>query len=172
MFVCKGSTLLLKDFKRPTLGPVRNFDIMSGEFVQILHTGRQHWVCISTIQSVPSAVKLYDGLCNDIILDEVKDQAKSILADSFLGIENVPVQQQMGLIVLFFVIAFEPCLVYGLKLENSNFYTRKMRQHLYNCLQNDEITPFPPLTIEVLPIQSTFSGKDIIVISLQCRRFS
>ena len=51
--------------------------------------------------SVPSAVKLYDGLCHDIILDEVKDQAKSLLADSFLGIENVPVQQQMGLIVAF-----------------------------------------------------------------------
>ena len=92
---------LIEGFQRPTLGPVRNFDIMSGEFFQILHTGSQHWVCISTIQSVPSAVKLYDGLCNDIILDEVKDQAKSLLADSFLGIENVPVQQQIGLIVVF-----------------------------------------------------------------------
>ena len=32
-------------FQRPTLGPVRNFDVVSGEFVQILHTGNDHWVC-------------------------------------------------------------------------------------------------------------------------------
>ena len=39
----------IEGFQRPTLGPVRNFDIITGEFIQILHTGGNHWVCISSI---------------------------------------------------------------------------------------------------------------------------
>ena len=33
---------LIEGFQRPTLGPVRNFSIVSGEFVQLLHTGQDH----------------------------------------------------------------------------------------------------------------------------------
>ena len=39
----------IEGFQRPTLGPVRNFDVVSGEFIQILHTGSAHWVCVSNI---------------------------------------------------------------------------------------------------------------------------
>ena len=35
----------IEGFQRSTLGPVCNFDVVSGEFVQILHTGSAHWVC-------------------------------------------------------------------------------------------------------------------------------
>ena len=40
---------LIEGFQRTILGPIRNFDIVTREFVQILHTGGQHWVCISSI---------------------------------------------------------------------------------------------------------------------------
>ena len=40
---------LIEGFQRPTLGRVRNFDVMTSDFVQILHTGNSHWVCISSI---------------------------------------------------------------------------------------------------------------------------
>ena len=40
---------LIKGFQRTTLGPVRNFDVVTSEFVQILHTGNQHWVCTSSV---------------------------------------------------------------------------------------------------------------------------
>ena len=36
----------IEGFQRPTLGPARNFNVVSGEFVQILHTGSDHWVCV------------------------------------------------------------------------------------------------------------------------------
>ena len=36
---------LIEGFQRPTLGPVRNFSIVSGEFMQLFHTGQNHWVC-------------------------------------------------------------------------------------------------------------------------------
>ena len=38
----------IKGFQRPTLGPARNFNVVSGEFVQILHTRSDHWVCVSS----------------------------------------------------------------------------------------------------------------------------
>ena len=41
-------------FQRPTLGPARNFDVVSAEFIQLLHTGNNHWVCISSIGCVPA----------------------------------------------------------------------------------------------------------------------
>ena len=52
---------LIEGFQRPTLGPVRNFSIMTSEFVQILHTGRSHWVCVSSIKCPPGIVNLYDS---------------------------------------------------------------------------------------------------------------
>ena len=49
-------------FQRPTLGSVRNFDKISGEFIQILHTDNKHWVCASNIGCVPGTVNIYDSL--------------------------------------------------------------------------------------------------------------
>ena len=35
----------IEGFQRTTLGPVKNFDVIGGEFIQILHTSGNHWVC-------------------------------------------------------------------------------------------------------------------------------
>ena len=40
---------LIEGFQRPTLGPRNNFDIVGGEFIQLLQTGGNHWVCVSSI---------------------------------------------------------------------------------------------------------------------------
>lgn len=77
---------LIESFQRTTLGPIRNFDIVTSEFVQILHTGHMHWVCVSSI----------DSLYHDIIEEEVVEQVKSLMADSYIGLINVPVQQQQN----------------------------------------------------------------------------
>ena len=69
----------VQGFQRPTLGPVRNFDVMTSEFVQILHTGSDHWVCVSSIGCVPGTVKLYDSLFHDAITQEVEEQVNDLL---------------------------------------------------------------------------------------------
>lgn len=56
---------LIEGFQRPTLGPVRNFSVVSGEFVQLLHTGQDHSVCVSSIGCPPGTVKLFDSLYHD-----------------------------------------------------------------------------------------------------------
>ena len=39
----------IEGFQRPTLGPRNNFDIVGVEFIQLLQTGGNHWVCVSSI---------------------------------------------------------------------------------------------------------------------------
>ena len=84
----------IKGFQRPTLGPVRNFDVVTSEFVQLLHTGSDHWVCISSIGCVPGDVNLYDSLYHDAISQEVEEQADDLLGGSLFALNYVPVQQQ------------------------------------------------------------------------------
>ena len=134
---------LIEGFQRPTLGPCINFDVMTSEFVQILHTGHSHWVCVSSIDCTPGTIKLYDSLSNDIIQDEVQAQVESLVADSNVDIECIPVQQQLnGCDCGVFAIGFATCLVYGSRPDNFNFDVSRMRQHLHECLRNDEITHF------------------------------
>jgi len=57
----------IEGFQWPTLGPARNFNVVSGEFVKILHTGSDHWVCVGSIGCLPGHVNLYDSLYHDAI---------------------------------------------------------------------------------------------------------
>jgi hypothetical protein len=45
-----------------SLGLVMSFDIQEGEFIQILHTGNNHWLTISTIGMKHPQVKVYDSV--------------------------------------------------------------------------------------------------------------
>ena len=82
-------------FQRPTLGPVRNFDVVSGEFVQILHTGNDHWMCVSSIGCVPGYVSLFDSLCHDsVIIQEVEEQTNDLIGGRLIVLDPKPVQQQ------------------------------------------------------------------------------
>ena len=35
----------IEGFQHPSLGPVGHFDVVTSKFIQILHTGSDHWVC-------------------------------------------------------------------------------------------------------------------------------
>ena len=135
---------LIEGFQRTTLGPVRNFNVMSGEFIQILHTGAQHWVCISTIGCSPGYVNLYESMFHEVIGVEVEEQVTSLLHDSYLGLNNVSVQQQQnGSDCGIFAISFATCLVYFESPENVTFDIPKMRKHLAQCLRNRKMELFP-----------------------------
>ena len=68
---------LIDGLQRPTLGRVCNFDIASGEFIQILHTGSGHWLCISSVGCSPRVVHLFDSFYNYVILTEVEVEGKT-----------------------------------------------------------------------------------------------
>lgn len=57
----------IEGFQRPTLGLCKNFDVFGGEFDQLLHTGGNHWVCLSSIGCTKGHVNLYNSLFHDVI---------------------------------------------------------------------------------------------------------
>jgi len=84
----------IEGFQRPTFEPVPNFDVVSGEFIQILHTGSAHWMCVSNIGCRPFDVNLYDSLYQDIICQEMADQMNDVLGGRLNSLNYAPVQQQ------------------------------------------------------------------------------
>ena len=53
----------------PTIGKARQFPVMRTDFIQLLHTGGIHWVCVSNIGcKKKNQVKLYDSLYSGVSL--------------------------------------------------------------------------------------------------------
>ena len=108
--------------------------------MQLLHTGQDHWVCVSSVGFPPGTVKLFDSLYHDMISQEVEDQVKDLLADSFQKLEYAPSQQQTnGRDCGVFAIA----LATSLTPQDMTFDIAKMRPHLVACLRAGAMTQFP-----------------------------
>ena len=120
---------------------------MSGEFIQILHTGNSHWVCVSSIGCLPGIVNLYDSLYHNIIEEEVEAQVVDLVGEEHLkGIAVVPVQQQPnGSDCGVFASAFATCLVHYQTPETLQFDRSIMCQHLLKCLVAGKMTLFPTI---------------------------
>ena len=138
-----SKNLLIEGFQRPTLGPVRDFSIVSGELVQIVHTGQNHWVCVSSVGCIPRTVTLFDSLYHDIISQKVEDQVRNLLVHTFQQIEYAPCQQQIkqiGSDCGVFAIAFATALVFGSNPQNLKSDIAKMRPHLVTCLRASQVS--------------------------------
>ena len=135
----------VEGLQRPTLGPCRNFNEVNGEFIQILHTGQQHWACVASVGCGDGTVNLYDSLYHNIIYSEVEDQVVNLVGqENFTGIQVVPVQQQQnGSDCGVFAAAFATCLAYGIPPQTVRFDIYKMRAHLYYSLKNGLLQMFP-----------------------------
>ena len=135
----------IEGLQRPTLGPCRNFNEVSGEFVQILHTRNSHWVCVSSLGCVHGEVNLYDSLYHNVIDEEVKSQVSNLVGPTnFTGLNVIPVQQQRnGSDCGIFAAAFATCLVFGVSPDRVQFDVSKMRSHLYSCIKNGTLELFP-----------------------------
>ena len=139
-----NENLNIEGVQQPTLRPVHNFDIVSGEFVQILHTGNSHWVCVSSIGCPPGHVKLYDSFYSDAISQEIEQQTNDLLGGRLLSLVRASVQQQSnGSDCGIFAIAFAACLVFGIDPSHVNFDVPTIRPHLADCLRNKKINLFP-----------------------------
>ena len=123
---------------------VQLFDVVSGEFIQILHTGSDHWVCISSIGCLPGKVHLFDSLFHDVTNQEIEEQTNDLLGGNLVELNFVPVQQQTndsdcGV----FVIAFAVSLALGTNPKHVTFDTPRMRPHLASSLKAQKLSMFP-----------------------------
>ncbi|XP_019636874.1 PREDICTED: uncharacterized protein LOC109479362 [Branchiostoma belcheri] len=136
----------VEGLQRPALGPARNFDVVTAECIQILHTGQGHWVCVSTVDCLPGRVKLYDSLYHDAVSQEVEEQTDDLLGGNLVSIDYVPVQQQTNSSDCgVFSVAFAVCLVFANDPRHVTFDVPRMRPHLLKCLKEGSITMFPSL---------------------------
>ena len=138
-----GNLKGIQGFQRPTLGPVRQFDIMTGPFIQIVNINNNHWICLSSIHSPPGYVDVYDSLSTPVT-QEIIGLAYDLTGPAFQGIRCIPVQQQKNLSDCgVFSIAFATSLLYGQNTMNVTYNINQMRPHLLQCLKGGNITPFP-----------------------------
>ena len=126
---------------------VQQFRRVSNPFVQILHTGNHHWVCISSVGCSDGIVNLYDSLYHNVISKEVEEQAINLVgADSFSGLNDVAIQQQRnGSDCGVFATAFVTALVHGVLPSLLEFDTTKLRNYLCECLKAGKLEMFPLL---------------------------
>ena len=132
----------IQGFQRPTLGPVRQFDIMTGPFIQVVNINNNHWICFSTIHSPPGYVDIYDSLSTPVN-QEIMELAYELTGPAFQGIRLIPVQQKNLSDCGVFSIAFATRLVYGQNPMNVMYDISQMRPHLMRCLKGGILTPFP-----------------------------
>ena len=131
----------IQGFQRPTLGPVRQFDIMTGPFIQIVNIHNNHWICLSSIHRPPGYV--YDSLSTPVT-QKIRGLAYDLIGPAFQGISCIPVQQQKNLSDCgVSSIAFATSLLYGENTMNVTYNINQMRPYLMQCLKGGNITPFP-----------------------------
>lgn len=83
-----------------------SFNIMAGEFLQILHTSQDHWLTISNIgEHCSSKIKVYDSLYN-LIPNLAKAQIASLLCIKGDVIEAHIMEVQMQVIILCIIMLF------------------------------------------------------------------
>lgn len=78
-------------FQRPTLGAVRQFDVMTGDFIQILHVNNNHWVCMTSIDCPNGYVIVLDSMISQVS-KELQELAKNLVGPTFKGVRKVRVQ--------------------------------------------------------------------------------
>ena len=111
----------------------------------MLHNGSDHWLTISTIGAWQDEVFIFDSLyCS--VSQSVKNQIAAILATTSKRIQLnfVSVQKQSGGCDCgLFTLAFATTLVSGHNPGHYVFDQRKMRKHLYKCLDKGHMEMFP-----------------------------
>lgn len=143
---------LLQGFENTTLGPLREFSVFDGPFVQILHNGTNHWICCTNLS--PSndwrvgnsdEVWCYDSLCSGVTTSTKKQIAQFLnIEGEELKIHICPVQQQKGGTDCgAFAIAFATSVASHENPSVINYKQNQLRRHLLTCFKEGEMTKFP-----------------------------
>ncbi|CAH3154825.1 unnamed protein product [Pocillopora meandrina] len=120
----------------PTIGKAEQFPVMRNSFIQVLHTGGNHWVCVSNIGcSHNNQVKLYDSLYSGIA-PFTREQIGALLF-------NQDSNQTNGTDCGVFVIAFATALCHNMDPTSLKFNRRAIRAHLLDSLKMDTLVYSP-----------------------------
>ena len=122
---------------------------VSAPCAQVHHTGNDHWL-VSFQDESPCDIYVADSMNNDSseLSTCVDMQFLQMYGRKKLNVSILKVQQQSNNVDCgIFAIAFctEFCYTGRKGVLQAEFDRLKMRDHLLNCLENMELTPFPKL---------------------------
>nr|XP_047131872.1 uncharacterized protein LOC124810909 isoform X1 [Hydra vulgaris] len=146
MSVQLGINIGLQD---PIKGKVLSFEILQSiPFVQILHDGNLHWVCVTTYNCKPGEIFLFDSLFHGSVSFDTKRQICSILHCDlkYIVIKVLPIQQQTnGVDCGMYAITWARQILEakGVPSTTITFEQNKMRKHLLHCILNSQLDVFP-----------------------------
>eukprot|EP00731_Ephydatia_muelleri_P006550 Em0003g798a len=135
----------IQGLQEVALGMVLSYSIAKSEFIQIMNTGKHHWVTVSNINCNDEEIHVYD-CASGSPTSSLLNQIASIVCTpkDMIKLTYVDVQMQQGCDDCgLFAIAFATSLARG-EQPGSFFYQQKaMRKHLVDCLEKQNITAFP-----------------------------
>ena len=142
--ICAAQMLLLQFFPNmaglqpPVLQKVCAFQVHSGEFLQIVHVGNNHWCVVSMVGCESGAVYVYDSLYKSPTKELIHLIARMIHSQSNeLKITMMDVEKQSNGLdcgVLAIAYAFDLCS--GFDPCSARFDDSGIRLHLATCLKN------------------------------------
>ena len=155
-----------------SLGATCAFDIQTGEFVQVLHDGTDHWLLISTIGVThPAEVYVYDSMYSSAS-SSLQMQIASLLhtehSSIILNYRDVQ-RQRKGDDCGLFAIAFATSLIHGIKPEECVFDQAQMRSHLMQCIEDRCLTVFPVTKSRRKTAKARVKGTQQVHVYCTCR---
>ena len=166
--------LVLQEF--PTMGglqpiylqQVSGFDVLCGQFVQVINVHSNHWCVVSTVGCEEGLVNVYDSMCSHkpVSNDTVRVIANMLFSQApKLDIRVMDVARQTNgsdCGVLSIAYVFDLCL--GRNPCSFVYHPANIRDHLAMCLKECCVRPFPVLcNREYAP-----SGKRVTSVELHC----
>ena len=146
------------------------FSIAMGDFVQVLHVSNSHWLTVANIGYPKGHVNVYDSIPSGDIPGRTKMQIAAILCTEEQNITvHFPVVQSQkgGSDCGLFALAFAATLCVGENPAQVNYIQHKLRNHLFDCLENRTIRNFPQLQRKK---KAHLLGHSIIPVFCSCRQ--
>ena len=170
-----AQSLLKKQFSHihglqdTNLGSTLTFDIMRKEFVQILFTGEDHWLTVSTFGLQSSFIHVLDSL-HSTLSSSAKDQICALLNTDqdtinvqFVNTEKQTNTNDCGL----YAIAYATSVCLGENVSQLKYHSKEMRPHLKHCLETGTMTTFPSSQREQEPL---LCDPELIYVHCYCRK--
>jgi hypothetical protein len=131
-----------------TMGATLEFPPAQGDqWLQLIHNGSNHWVCVAKGFSQPNHVLVYDSMPstpwkNDHILSCMSSLLYTQEKKMTYIVKSCQ-RQSNGYDCGVFAIAFATSLANGEDPASRLYNPKKLRAHLVDCLASGTLTPFP-----------------------------
>ena len=135
----------IEGFQCSLLGEKLKFKAVDQEMVQIIHTGSNHWCCISTLSCEKATINIYDSLSQFLPQQAIAQCASIVHTQSMtlsLSFHNVQ-KQNNGSSCGLFAIAFATTPCNGDDPVKKIYAQNEMRSHFWKCLETECNVPFP-----------------------------